>query len=235
MNIGKVLHEARTKSNKSLQQIHELTKVAIEHLEFLEANNFGFLPSTYVRAFLKSYADVIGVDPLAVMKAYDTSLEHPVEQFDLRQEVTRFNLAPALKEKIVEWCLGFGTLILLIALIFVYIQYRSHIHAEPVTLGNPSGQDALVAGNGGRDPSQTDSGDPSFRIEVVTRDSAWFDLKIDGITVDRHQLKPGQNIIWTAEQRIDVSISRNSGAEDTRPAGARESSLTQPQKSPEPQ
>lgn len=62
-DIGSTLREARLRKGLDLLQVERATKIRAKYLRALEDERFDILPSqTYVRGFLRSYADFLGLD-----------------------------------------------------------------------------------------------------------------------------------------------------------------------------
>lgn len=69
--IGQRLAEARTARGLSLEQVQEITKIRLKYLIALEAENWQALPGeVYLRGFLKSYSQVVGLDPMEMLELY---------------------------------------------------------------------------------------------------------------------------------------------------------------------
>ena len=73
--FAKELKEAREKSGISLQQIAVKTRIDLKFLEAIERGDFHFLPELYVKAFLKQYAKVIGLDEDEIAEKYVAAKE----------------------------------------------------------------------------------------------------------------------------------------------------------------
>jgi transcriptional regulator with XRE-family HTH domain len=67
------LKEARTKSQLTLQQIAAKTRIDLKFLEYMENGNFNFLPDLYIKAFIKEYAKLVGLDVETTFKKYDAA------------------------------------------------------------------------------------------------------------------------------------------------------------------
>lgn len=62
-NIGDILKKARHKKNITLEEVSRQTRIPIRHLEAIEANSTDGLPATtYSAGFVKSYAQLLGLD-----------------------------------------------------------------------------------------------------------------------------------------------------------------------------
>jgi cytoskeletal protein RodZ len=75
------LKSAREARGITLAQISDVTRIAESSLEAIERGNIAILPQAYVRAFIREYADTVGLDPVEVMRRYDAMItgtpEHP--------------------------------------------------------------------------------------------------------------------------------------------------------------
>lgn len=71
--IAEELKEAREKSGISLQQVSAKTRIDIKFLEAIEKGDFSFLPELYVKAFIKQYAKLVGLDEEEVSERYDAA------------------------------------------------------------------------------------------------------------------------------------------------------------------
>ncbi len=70
------LKEARTISQLSLQQIAAKTRIDIKFLEYMEKGNFSFLPDLYIKAFIKEYARLVGLDVDITFKKFDAAKQN---------------------------------------------------------------------------------------------------------------------------------------------------------------
>jgi len=63
LDIGTTLRDARTRQSLDFPELEELTKIRPKYLRALEDERFDILPApTYVRGFLRSYADALGLE-----------------------------------------------------------------------------------------------------------------------------------------------------------------------------
>jgi cytoskeletal protein RodZ len=59
--IGKDLKSAREFQEMSLEQVMAITKINVRFLESIEEGKWGFLPPTYVKAFIRAYSSAVGL------------------------------------------------------------------------------------------------------------------------------------------------------------------------------
>ncbi len=70
--LGEKLKQVREKANVSLSEIAKNTKIRKFYLEMLEEGRFDKLPpDVYVKGFLNSYSEYLGIEPTDVMKLYE--------------------------------------------------------------------------------------------------------------------------------------------------------------------
>lgn len=83
------LKEQREKAGITLQNVAAKTRIDIKFLEALEDGNFNFLPEIYVKAFIKQYAKVIGLDEEEILQKYILAKEGKQETAEeVKQENT---------------------------------------------------------------------------------------------------------------------------------------------------
>jgi len=72
MEIGAQLRRARESKGMSLEEVQQKTKIHAEYLKALENDQFDLLPSPfYVRAFLRTYAKCLELDPQSLLDRYE--------------------------------------------------------------------------------------------------------------------------------------------------------------------
>lgn len=72
---GRELKQVRERMGLELQTVSKETKISLKILESLEEENFEKLPAlVYLKGFLKSYAQSLGLDPQKVVEGYLQSM-----------------------------------------------------------------------------------------------------------------------------------------------------------------
>ncbi len=71
--FSKELKQAREKNGISLQQIAQKSRIDLKFIEALDRGDFGFLPELYVKAFIKQYARIVGLDENATIAKYEAA------------------------------------------------------------------------------------------------------------------------------------------------------------------
>jgi|GEM_PF-1865758 len=65
------LRESRERKGLTLEALHAATRISLDFLAAIERGDFDFLPKTYIRLFLRSYATHVGMDPQYVLDRYE--------------------------------------------------------------------------------------------------------------------------------------------------------------------
>lgn len=73
------LKEIRLDKNISLEQIHEATKIYLDFLIKIEDGDFSIVPEPFLRAFLREYAEVVGIDPVRVIQRFENKADKIME------------------------------------------------------------------------------------------------------------------------------------------------------------
>ena len=75
-NIGDTLREARMRQHLDIADVESKTKIRAKYLRALENEEFGMLPGpTFVKTFLRTYAEALGLDPQVLVEEYRATYE----------------------------------------------------------------------------------------------------------------------------------------------------------------
>jgi cytoskeleton protein RodZ len=76
-SIGETLREARMRQRLDIADVEARTKIRAKYLRALENEEFGMLPGpTFVKTFLRTYAEMLGLDPHVLVEEYRAGYEH---------------------------------------------------------------------------------------------------------------------------------------------------------------
>jgi hypothetical protein len=82
--IGAMLREARMRAHIDISEIETETKIRAKYLRALENEEWDLLPGpTFVKSFLRTYAEVLGLDAKLIVEEFKLRHERPSE-FDLQ-------------------------------------------------------------------------------------------------------------------------------------------------------
>lgn len=73
--VSEQLRHARERQQLDIYQVAEVTKIKTDHLRALESGNFEvFSAPVYIRGFIRTYATILKLDPVQLLKDLDTEL-----------------------------------------------------------------------------------------------------------------------------------------------------------------
>jgi cytoskeleton protein RodZ len=83
-DIGTTLREARIRARIDISEVEARTKIRAKYLRAIENEEWDLLPGpVYVKSFLRTYGDFLGVDSRSLVDEYKRRYERPADQ-DLR-------------------------------------------------------------------------------------------------------------------------------------------------------
>jgi cytoskeleton protein RodZ len=84
-DIGSSLREARTRQSLDFPELEQITKIRPKYLRALEDERFDILPApTYVRGFLRSYAEALGLDGQPFVDEYNSRFAVESDEVPIR-------------------------------------------------------------------------------------------------------------------------------------------------------
>ncbi len=97
--IANELKIAREKNSLTLAQLANKTKIDIKFLEAMEHGDFSFLPELYVRAFLRNYAKMVGLNENKIIKKYEAAKQGiPYVEEELPPKESKTKISALSKE-----------------------------------------------------------------------------------------------------------------------------------------
>ena len=96
-DLGETLKDARIKKGYDIEDVHRITKIQKRYLEAIEAGNLDALPGHfYARAFVKSYAEAVGLDPGIVLEQINSTdlPQAPIEELNVPLRRTKQERSP---------------------------------------------------------------------------------------------------------------------------------------------
>jgi cytoskeleton protein RodZ len=94
--IGNSLREARVRQQLELTEVEQATKIRARYLRALEEENFEALPAqTYVKGFLRTYADYLGLDGQLYVDEFNSRYG---EDEDYREPMIARGASPVRRE-----------------------------------------------------------------------------------------------------------------------------------------
>lgn len=157
--LGQVLQRAREEKGISLDDVQKTTKIQRRYLEAIERGHFHILPGHfYARAFIKSYAEAVGLDPNQILTHFQEDLpsQPPQEQMErLRRRRVAQTKEPLQAGRWVTKTLFVLFVVLVIGVIYTAILKGNGYDTSPVPGNNATNVPDV------NNPSATPAAEPS--------------------------------------------------------------------------
>ncbi len=138
--LGQHLKEVREQKQISLDDLQRTTKIQKRYLIAIEEGRFDTLPGLfYARAFVKTYAETIGLDPDPLFEQYRNELPNPQREavtLPSRAERTKSAVAPksrAKRSSILPAMMAIVFLFVIVVAIWLMLQWGGGTNDEPVS------------------------------------------------------------------------------------------------------
>lgn len=231
-HFGEELKQLRLEKKISLMDISAETRINLKFLEAIERGQFHILPQTYVRAFLREYAVILGLNPDDMMQRYNRALQEvsPEKKNEPNTQHSKahdqpvgivsehkvFTLSPLQRN------ITFGAFII-IAIALVVILANLNRESEVSKTVSEVPFDNVIheseAASTSVTPFLIDSSYSvikpqidSLHLEMTSIDSVWISILIDGKKVEEYLFGPKRKRLWIAKERFSVTMGNAGGA-----------------------
>ena len=240
--VGQYLRKEREKRNVSLEAVAKVTRITRENLVALENDDFQVISApVFVRGFLRSYANYLGLDPKEVIARYDSQ----TDLLPLPQEKEPPPPPPREEKPIFKTLLFFSILLVGVAFSFYYYQKTSGPTSTPsppaeITPSPAPGRQptspkdtpskgrtetrALQAEKGKKpsDKQQTattplsdmdQKKEQRHVLRAVAAEKTWLRIVADDRQVSDVLLQPRETSTWTARHKFSITLGNAGGVE----------------------
>nr|WP_279664325.1 helix-turn-helix domain-containing protein [Ectobacillus ponti] len=102
--LGRKLQEAREAKGLSLDELQDVTKIQKRYLASIEEGNYGVLPGDfYVRAFIKQYAEAVGLDPEEMLAEHRGEVPAAVQDVPSRIQKSKETVPNSTSSRIMDY------------------------------------------------------------------------------------------------------------------------------------
>ncbi|WP_181438825.1 RodZ domain-containing protein [Paenibacillus sambharensis] len=123
--LGNLLKNAREEKGYSLEDIQDLTKIRKRYLEAIEEGNYAVLPGNfYVRAFVKNYAETVGLDAEEVLSMYQQEIPSKASEPIPEQPIIQKRRSARSSDRFSKWgfrIMMWSFLLLIGAVVYTYV------------------------------------------------------------------------------------------------------------------
>lgn len=226
-HFSEELRKEREAKNITLAEISHQTRINIKYLQAIDQGAFDILPQTYVRAFIKAYAEAIGMDASHILKTYDihSTPEHRQENASVRDEAklnyrsesTDNQLKKEKQNRSVIVLAGLAVASVMVAL-FLYNYFTEVVPANnvketsfhevvkeqeiakavPVTVDSADTVNVIKAASPTPD---------SLVLRVIASDSVWITINRDSFPPRSGYMLKGRYRTYVAKKEFIISVS----------------------------
>lgn len=216
MNLGEVLHAARTSAKISLEDLASATSIRPGLLGEMERNDFSHCGGDiYARGHLRNIAPKIGLDPNHLVELYNQ--EHSAESRSINELLVENNIARVPQEKkSISWKVpaAFSLLIVLVlgVIQIVVTNVSSESPVTPVATSSPS---PAAEPSESATPTATAVAEGVTMSITASRGNSLIDIVVDGQHVDKGSIFQGETKSFTATTSISIYFSNPAGLDVT--------------------
>ncbi|QBP41429.1 helix-turn-helix domain-containing protein [Paenisporosarcina antarctica] len=223
--LGTRLKEARLAKGYSLEDLQEMTKIQKRYLSGIEEGNYSMMPgSFYIRAFIKQYADAVGLNSDELLESYKQELPSTSSE-EMQQTMTS---APTRRRSITKSSNRMGevlpmvtvAVIIIIGIVIFWLLYQNLMMKDnnptetqtdqPVSIEEPETKDETSAVDSETEEEPIEE-EP---VEVVEPTQTIEMGKIDGETTNYTLSETDTfSLKIVARGRAWVGVKNQSGAE----------------------
>ena len=228
--LGAMLKNSRKEQKLRLEEISEKLRININFLQCIEDDKLDFLQEPYVLAFIKSYADILGLDTEMIKeKFYQPVMPRPekksgyrnykqsdssISVIQKREHKSKPGHYVFLKKgkpgKTVSVAVMFAVLILAVVILQKLIDpYNAQdmpgaesLRPDPAFIQEEKGI-----------PGQLQQSSPVVNLKISTDEPLWFSITIDNKEPLEYLLKPGANLSWSAKDEMVIKSGKSTGFE----------------------
>jgi cytoskeletal protein RodZ len=235
------LKAAREAKGIPLAQIADITRIAEEHLLAIERGRLDVLPQVYVRAFLREYAEVVGLSPDEIMRKVDAAASRHSQKSSPPPETPPPAPAAAgpsgspgpgsmaAPSRIFTPAVArFALIVTVVAVLAIVAWNLSTRSGEPATEEIPF-QTVLKQEEERLAPARTPpkvvtpispQGQPvaagdSLTLRATITDSLWLWIQADDGAPREYLFPPGSRAVWRSGTRFLLSLGNAGAAEFT--------------------
>lgn len=214
--LGQILKKTREEKNISLDEIQENTKIQRRYLEAIERGDFHMLPGHfYVRAFIKSYAEAVGLDADQLFEQYEEELpdfQKREEQVQVVPKRNRRTRPPIRAGRWLSHVLLYSFILLILFVIYVAVSNSQLFTSDPDNTSVEDEQNVPGLPDVDGEPDENTGG---------SENSTGDDDKVNDPPEPQAEPEPSLTFVkkegndfyydLTHSERIDVTISASRG------------------------
>ena len=197
--IGQKLREARISKNMTHEMLFEKTRISVDTISAIEKGEIGNLPKPHFRAFVRTLAMEVGLEPGALLREYDSRQKRYAEEQESFQASEPF--VPRLQQ---FWDKRRKHVLLFTFLVFLSILIGLYVRFGEILFSDPQPQEIITADS---DSLQFQE----FTLQLIALKGCWIDVQVDSSVQENRYIEQSQRLSWTGQKEIVLGISHGEG------------------------
>jgi len=232
-SLGAEFKKIRTHKRISLDKIGAKLRINVKFLKSMEDNNFDFLHRPYVLAFVKAYANELGLNIDDVKEKFDQQLRSQFENssFDKQEKFldktiiaqSSANLTSAKPIQNIEFSdfLKHNKKTLVVVTVFtlfviiIFLLQKLYFGPQDTILNTPQAEQtpetnprSVVSDTSTR--AVTTNNEP-IELRLVTNESLWIRMSVDNGVPQEFTFDQNETRTWTAQDRFELRMGKSVG------------------------
>lgn len=220
--IGPTLREARMRARIDITEVEQATKIRAKYLRALENEEWSLLPgSTFIKSFLREYADYLGLDSRTLVEEYKLRYDRPSEHelAPLSPKLGRERRGgggggggyrpPRVAPR---WAIVGGVLVLLVAVLWLVGSLGGDDAGSPGSTSAGDGQTATTTTSAQRTRTATTPAPPArASVRIVPTGTVYVCL-VDGagrVLIPGSQFEAGQQVPVYTARKLRLTLGNN--------------------------
>lgn len=219
--LGEQLRRAREAQGLSINQIEEITLINARHLEAIERGDLDTLPRPYIRAFVREYAALVGLDPDALLQQLDTrktERERQPDAPDIPADSPEAQPTQPVASRLVRSSTvriaGVVVLLLVGTIALVVLNEPAPVpDVREIPFGNVirENEQRLAPPQQPAPATPAPAASDSLTLSAAVTDSVWIQIVVDNLPPREYLARAGFRRSWKARERFVVTVG-NAGA-----------------------
>ena len=225
--IGKELRTAREFNQMTLEQVVAITRINARYLDDIENGKWSFLAPTYVKAFILSFADAVGVDAKKLSGQLDEIFPSPWALPEPTPSLADWEATPepgarGLGTGVMGWAESNRQLLFYIVIAAVAVALILFYVLRPIPSPMPPPQPTRTQISSAPESPEEETSGPTgaeriarpeerFTINLVANDTCYVKAAAGDSLHYEHILWPGNRVALEASQPVALTLG-NAGA-----------------------
>lgn len=233
------LKKLRESQNVTLQQIKIRTRIDLKYLEAIEEGDFEIMPSVYMRAFIREYAECVGLNGAETLKNYDIAKEGKrsfeprltSDQVEEENETPAFNDAaaaeppvPSQRNSAVNQPWFIPSVAAAAVIIIGIIIYFAFFSGSDELIVSEKPYEEMIEQNKQRyeiiekentPPPKTNKviaeRGKKYSLKIIAEDTSWVQVTLDSDSTTDFILFPNRSKTFTSGKDFDLIIGNSGG------------------------